>query len=286
MATLRDAFTVLHPELNSGAELSAMADGETFTFEAHCHYSFDTNARYVSYYLTKSPNWLAHFRVLISNADVAVRNADSNVEVGTGRDTVLEPRVRGNDLPFTGLVFLYAEERLTNEERVELFAAAKERGLRIELRDLRWLDHFTETTSPVAFVSHDSRDKETVVRPLVQALGKRMCFVWYDEYSLRIGDSLLESISRGISSCPKCLVIISPYFIANNGWSKTEFNAIMNRHIAEGAVILPVWHEVSRDEVAKYSVLVVDRFAGTTMNGIDALADELMKVLRPGGPRL
>lgn len=93
MATLRDAFTALHPELNSGAELSAIADGETFTFDARCHYSFDTNARYVSYYLTESPDWLAHFRVLVNNADVAIRNVDSNVEVSTGRDTALEPRV-------------------------------------------------------------------------------------------------------------------------------------------------------------------------------------------------
>jgi hypothetical protein len=111
-------------------------------------------------------------------------------------------------------------------------------------------------------------------------LGRRMCPVWFDEFSLRIGDSLQDSISRGISTCPKCIVIISPNFINNSGWSKAEFSAIMNRHINEGAVILPIWHEVGRAEVAQYSALVIDTVAGTTANGIPALADALMRAFR------
>src|SRR6185312_12727621 len=40
------------------------------------------------------------------------------------------------------------------------------------------------------FISHASEDKNEVVRPLAEALRKGGLEVWYDEFELRIGDSL------------------------------------------------------------------------------------------------
>ena len=51
-----------------------------------------------------------------------------------------------------------------------------------------------------AFVSHAWEDKDTFVRPLVEALGLLGVSLWYDEVSLRLGDSLSGSIDRGIAS--------------------------------------------------------------------------------------
>jgi hypothetical protein len=53
-----------------------------------------------------------------------------------------------------------------------------------------------------AFVSHASEDKESFVRPLVEALGRLGVSLWYDEVSLRLGDSLSGSIDRGIAKIP------------------------------------------------------------------------------------
>ena len=55
----------------------------------------------------------------------------------------------------------------------------------------------------------------------------------------------------------------------------------MNRHINEGAVILPVWHNVTRDDVYNYSSFLVDIVASNTDKGIEAVARDLSAVLKP-----
>jgi hypothetical protein len=71
---------------------------------------------------------------------------------------------------------------------------------------------------PMAFISHDSRDN------LAMELSKRMCPVWYDEYSLEVGDR--SSIEKGIKEARKCILVLSPAFISNGGWGKAEVDSI------------------------------------------------------------
>ncbi len=47
------------------------------------------------------------------------------------------------------------------------------------------------------FISHASEDKDTVVRALAAKLDSLQVRVWYDEFSLKVGDSLSASIDRG-----------------------------------------------------------------------------------------
>ena len=47
------------------------------------------------------------------------------------------------------------------------------------------------------FISHASEDKDTFVRPLAVALNALGVTVWYDEFSLRPGDSISRSIDKG-----------------------------------------------------------------------------------------
>lgn len=190
------------------------------------------------------------------------------------------PMEKSSELLFIGRTYFYAEIRLTDQERIDLVASGKSRGLSIELRDLKWLDGYNSSGHPVAFMSHDSRDKEEVARPLVHELGHLLCPVWYDEFSLKVGDSLTESIDRGIREASKCVVVLSPNFLENPGWSNAEFKSIMNRHIKEGAVILPVWHQVTRDDVYNYSSFLVDIFGSNTSKGIEAVARDLYKALK------
>ncbi len=60
-----------------------------------------------------------------------------------------------------------------------------------------------------AFVSHAWEDKETFVRPLVEALGRLGVLAWYDEVSLKLGDSLSGSIDRGIAKSRNGIVVVS-----------------------------------------------------------------------------
>ena len=89
-----------------------------------------------------------------------------------------------------------------------------------------------------------------------------MCPVWYDEFSLPVGARLRESIERGFREAAKCVLILTPHFLSNTGWTREEFNGIFTRELVERReVILPVWSEVTREQVFVYSPSLADRVA-------------------------
>ena len=114
-----------------------------------------------------------------------------------------------------------------------------------------------------AFISHASEDKEEVVKPLAVALAKMGYWIWYDEFELRVGDSLRQSIDRGLINSRFGIVILSPAFFAKN-WPQYELNGLTAREIDGHKVILPVWHDVDRDDVLAYSPTLADRVAFST----------------------
>ena len=74
------------------------------------------------------------------------------------------------------------------------------------------------------FISHASEDKRTFVRPLAHALKGRGLQIWYDEFSLKLGDSLRRSIDRGLAECSAGVVVLSPSFFAKE-WPQRELDA-------------------------------------------------------------
>ena len=85
---------------------------------------------------------------------------------------------------------------------------------------------------PLAFVSYDSRDRE-VAQKIAAGLQRMMCPVWYDQYSLKVGDNLRDSIERGLKECRKCVLVLSANFLSNKGWTKREFDSVFTREILE-----------------------------------------------------
>lgn len=62
------------------------------------------------------------------------------------------------------------------------------------------------------FVSHASEDKDAFVRPLVERLREAHIEVWYDEFSLNVGDSLRRSIDRGLAQARFGIVVLTLVF--------------------------------------------------------------------------
>ncbi len=111
-----------------------------------------------------------------------------------------------------------------------------------------------------AFVSHAWEDKETFVRPLVEALGRLGVSLWYDEVSLKLGDSLSGSIDRGIAKSHNGIIVVSPAFLGKK-WPEAELHALMTRRVEDKLQLLPIWHGVGRPEVAALSPLLADLVA-------------------------
>lgn len=163
---------------------------------------------------------------------------------------------------FSRKIYLYLENDLNPAELAELDSIAKANNLCITVRSTSYVKKKMELEKPLAFISHDTRDKENVAKPIAIGLQRLVCPVWYDEYSLKVGDKLRESIEKGLKETKKCILILSHNFIKNEGWTKTEFNSIFIREMIEkNSVILPIWVEVSAKDVYEYCPSLADRVA-------------------------
>ena len=67
------------------------------------------------------------------------------------------------------------------------------------------------------FISHASENKKEIAKPLAQHLINLGFKVWYDDLSLKIGDSLRESIDKGIANSSYGFIIISKILLKKNG---------------------------------------------------------------------
>jgi hypothetical protein len=97
------------------------------------------------------------------------------------------------------------------------------------------------------FISHASEDKQ-FVRSLAKALRSRGLRVWYDEFTLRVGESLREAIDFGLANSRYGIVVLSNHFFAKE-WTKKELAGLVSREVSGKKVILPIWHEISIDDV-------------------------------------
>lgn len=128
-----------------------------------------------------------------------------------------------------------------------------ELGHNVQFRSPRHAMLRSRSERPVAFISHDSRDDD-IARRIAIGMGKRRCSVWYDEFTLRAGDNLRDTIEKGLKECHKCIIVLSENFFSNGGWTKKEFDSIFTREILEETnLILPVWLRVGKTEVYDYS---------------------------------
>lgn len=129
------------------------------------------------------------------------------------------------------------------------------------------------------FISHASEDKDDFVRSLAEELRELGAKVFYDEFTLKVGDSLRRNIDRGLSSSRFGVVVLSEHFFKKE-WPARELDGLVAMEVAGRSRILPIWHKVSKDEVAAYSPTLADKVAlNTAIMGVRDIAKELHSLL-------
>ena len=111
-----------------------------------------------------------------------------------------------------------------------------------------------------AFISHASEDKQKFVRPLAEELTELGLKIWYDEFELKVGDSLRGSIDRGLVNSRYGIVVLSKNFFSKN-WPQYELDGLTAREIDGRKVILPIWYGISKKDVLRYSPPLADKIA-------------------------
>lgn len=129
------------------------------------------------------------------------------------------------------------------------------------------------------FMSHASEDKDTVARPLRDALIKLGVSVWLDEAQMRIGHSLRRKIDDGIRSSRFGVAIFSDSFF-HKGWTNHELDGLVTRTVAGEQSLLPIWHNLTADKVMAYSPSLADKVAmNTSEYSIEDIARQIAEVI-------
>lgn len=186
-----------------------------------------------------------------------------------------------DELVFTGNVYLYTDQLQVPKEVAQ--AWFRDAGMKLLVRDDDYWQTVHERGKPDVFICHDSRDKDAFVRPLAKALSgvPYLLRVWYDEFSMEVGDSLIGKIDEGLAACRYGVVVLSKNFLSKKKWTAREFRGLTNREVeAEDKLVLPVWLDVTRDEVAQYSPPLADKFALQGSDGVEEVAKAIFKVVR------
>lgn len=285
MATIREYFD------NDAKE---MAVSKPWTFEASdgswqteviakILYAFQANAKYWFFYIPPQVNLSACLSALfhLELVQKCSLSADGDGCI-MGSSFMDYSEVESSEtFVFTKKVHLYLDHDLTKDQRKSLVDQARILGYVLAIHDREYAALRSSAEKPLAFVSHDSRDKDPFVKELVHELIKHSCLVWYDEFSLKVGDSLRASIEKGLRESKKCILILSPNFFANKGWGQTEYDSVFTREIIEKRnVILPVWLNVEAQDVYQYSPKLADRVGLPSALGTEEIARRLANAVK------
>jgi hypothetical protein len=129
------------------------------------------------------------------------------------------------------------------------------------------------------FISHASEDKESFVRGLAAELTRIGLRVWFDEWTLQLGDSLRRKIDEGLRTSSYGVVVLSPSFFTKN-WPQAELNALFAIEMSGRKVILPVRHTMSHQALLAHSPTLAGLLATDSAIGIQAVANQIHHVVR------
>jgi len=123
------------------------------------------------------------------------------------------------------------------------------------------------------FISYKQRDSSDLVEAVAKELKLRGLDIWLDSGQMHPGDSILKSIERGLSDSIDAMVVMSPNYF--EGWSEYERRAIFNLMVDGKTRIIPVWHKLDHDDVARLAPMLLD-FVGIRV--ADASAPQVQNV--------
>ena len=131
------------------------------------------------------------------------------------------------------------------------------------------------------FISHAFEDKDSIARPLYEALIEKGLSVWFDEDKLKWGDSLRREIDEGLSECRYGIVILGKTLLTKDkGWFVTEVDALFTRETNTGNVaLLPLLHGIDLDDLISKVPTISGKLFVKSEEGIPAIVDKLMELI-------
>ena len=106
--------------------------------------------------------------------------------------------------------------------------------------------------------------------------------VWYDEFSLNIGDNIPQKINDGLKNSKIGIIILSPTFFEKNYWTQYEFETIKVKNRLDEQILLPLWYDISEEDVKKFHeplLNILARKITSSKDNIEKIALEISELL-------
>lgn len=131
------------------------------------------------------------------------------------------------------------------------------------------------------FVSHAWEDKESFVDEFVSELCALGAKVWYDKTQMKWGDSMRAKIDEGLRKSRFGVAVLSPDYIAEHKyWTKAELDGLFQMDSINGKMLLPIWHNLTKQQVMNFSPIIASKLAMNTATMTPReIAEELIRLL-------
>lgn len=126
------------------------------------------------------------------------------------------------------------------------------------------------------FISYAVEDKIDIVTELVEQLKSSGLKVWFAGQELRVGKSINEVIKDGLNKSRYGVVILTHNYFTKE-WPRKELHALWGK---SDSLIIPIWHNLTTEEVQRYDPILADKWGIETSKGINAITSEIIKVIR------
>lgn len=115
------------------------------------------------------------------------------------------------------------------------------------------------------FISHSSKDKDKIVRPLVKSLQKHNINIWYDEKDILDGDSISQAVFRGLKSSQFVILIIT-----QNVWKSNWVWLESGGYLLKQRPVIPILWGITHEEFAmKFPFLADKKYILADINNSD-----------------
>lgn len=114
--------------------------------------------------------------------------------------------------------------------------------------------------------------------PLVELMKDSGIDVVFDKNDLAWGQSIIDFIDNHLRSVKYGIILLTPTYL-NKYWANYELKSLLQRHSRSKGnnIILPIWHNITADEIAGHSLALTDFSALST--SIFTQEDIVKKVL-------
>jgi len=130
------------------------------------------------------------------------------------------------------------------------------------------------------FISHDVKDRSGFTTQLVLGLKQSGLKVWYSSHDLKPGDDLPTEIKWAMDNSRFGLPIFTSNYMESN-WGMQEFNYLMIKEkIEKRKVIIPIWHNITLNEIIRKMPMEANRFAINSNKGIDRVVQNVNITIR------